>query len=487
MSTLLPDWLAHRALVQSAHPAVAAPEGTLTYAELDAVTGAFAAGIAARGVEHGDRVAILAENCAAFVAAVHGAPRAGATLVPLNARLAPVELAWQIDRVRPRLLVTTPPLEPLAQAALAGCAEPPRLAFAGELAATAAFLPGEPHDGGQVHSIIFTSGTTGRPKGAMLTLGNFWWSAVASGLNLGVSADDRWLAVLPLFHVGGLSIPFRSAVYGTTAVLHPGFDERAVNAAIREGGITVVSVVAAMLQRMLDADNLPFPPSLRCALVGGGPVPRHLLERAAARGLAVVQTYGLTEAASQVATLSPADALAHLGSAGKPLVGTDVRVDAAVGAPGEILVRGPTVTPGYFEEPAATANAIRDGWLHTGDAGILDGEGVLTVLDREDGLIITGGENVYAAEVEAALLAHPAVAQAAVAGLPDERWGQQVAAAVVARGPFDEDEVRAWLRSRLAGYKVPRRIVLVTELPLTASGKVQRFRVRDALLEERSS
>jgi O-succinylbenzoic acid--CoA ligase len=349
------------------------------------------------------------------------------------------------------------------------------------------------HDPAHVFTILYTSGTSGRPRGAMLTVANHWWSAVGSALNLGTREDDRWLACLPLFHVGGLSILLRAAMYGITAVVHDGFDEIAVNHAIDEEGITIVSVVASMLQRMLDARaDEAFPPSLRCVLLGGGPAPRALLERCAAAGIPVVQTYGLTETASQVATLSPEDALERLGAAGRALYHNEIRIvakdghDVAPGAEGEIVVRGPVVMAGYLGDPEATARAIVDGWLHTGDIGRIDADGYLYVLDRRDDLIITGGENVYPAEVEAALLAHPRVAEAGVVGLPDPEWGHRVVAIVRLTSDADAEPaveaLREHCRSLLGAYKVPREITIVTEpLPRTASGKLRRALLRELL------
>src|SRR5690606_15563975 len=234
--------------------------------------------------------------------------------------------------------------------------------------------------------------------------------------------------------------------------------------------------------------DAPYPSTLRAVLLGGGPAPRPLLEASAARGVPVLQTYGLSETASQVATLSSADALRKLGSAGLPLPGTTVRieVDGSEAAPeeiGEICVAGPTVCAGYLGRPDATAAAIRDGWLHTGDLGYLDAEGYLYVADRRDDLIVSGGENVYPAEVESALLGLPGVEECTVVGLTDERWGQVVAAVIV--GGADLDEVPALLRGRLAGYKIPRRLVRWDEpLPRTASGKLQRHLVRARLNED---
>jgi O-succinylbenzoic acid--CoA ligase len=326
-------------------------------------------------------------------------------------------------------------------------------------------------DLGAPHSIIYTSGTTGRPKGAILTYGNHYWSAIASALNLGTLPDDRWLACLPLFHVGGLAILLRGVIYGIAVVLHERFEPDRVNHAIDHEQVTIVSVVATMLERMLaDRGERPFPNTLRCVLLGGGPAPLPLLERALALGAPVFQSYGLTETASQVATLAPEDVRSKVGSAGKPLMGTQVRIEAD----GEILVRGPTVSPGYLHQ------APHGEWLHTGDVGRLDDEGYLYVLDRRDDLIVSGGENVYPAEVEATLLAHPAVEEVGVYGLPDPEWGQTVCAAVKPRTAVTAEELLAFCRQRIAGYKVPRTVQFVDALPRTASGKLLRRELRAA-------
>lgn len=471
------DWLAHRAFVLPRHPALESAGRVWTFRDLDALASAVAGSLAARGVGPGDRVAMLGGNDPAYPPVLFGIARAGAVAVPLNWRLSGPELAWQVNRVGARVLLHDEPLAATAATVSGQCGI--------AAAAFAAVLEGEPGPASGTWSgdfvLMFTSGTTGRPKAARLTFENFFASAAASAFNIGVSPADRWLACMPLCHVGGLSILTRSLLQGTTAVLHRAFDPAAVNAALRKEAITLLSVVPTMLQRMLEADSEPYPPTVRAVLVGGGPVSRELLEQAAARGLPVLQTYGLTEATSQVTTLAPADALAHLGSAGKPLFGTRVRIDAPPGQPGEILVAGPTVFAGYFDDPEATSRALRDGWLHTGDIGHLDADGFLTVLDRRDDLIVSGGENVYPAEVEAALEAHPQVREAAVVGLPDPRWGQVVAAALVLEPgtTLNEADLEAWLRPRLAAYKLPRRWLALDALPRTTSGKLQRHLVRD--------
>ena len=268
-----------------------------------------------------------------------------------------------------------------------------------------------------LHTLIYSSGTTGQPKAVRLTYGNHYFNAYASYRNFEAGPDDRWLAVLPLFHVGGLAIIWRGLFYGMPVVVHESFDPAAVNHAIDHEGVTVISVVTNMLARMLDQrQDKGYPASLRSVLIGGGPVPPPLLERCAAAGIPVVQTYGLTETASQAVTLAAGDALRKLGSAGKPLPGVELKISpksdeenqpakamkprSRAASTGEILLRGGNVTPGYEGRPEETARAWRDGWFHTGDIGRVDEEGYLYVLDRRSDLIISGGENIYPAELK---------------------------------------------------------------------------------------
>jgi len=486
----VPDWLRSRAASTPDRLALLAgpsPEGRLSYADLDRAVDAMAAGLEAAGVRRGELVALLARAGVDYVVAVHALARLGAVLLPLNVRLAPAELAFQLQDAAAKHLILDE-----SHAGLSGELPSAHLLSLEDLTASSssAATPGRHASGfdlAAVQTVVYTSGTTGRPKGAQLTYGNHLWSALASALNLCLREDDRWLACLPLFHVGGLAILLRSVICGTTVVLHDGFDADRVSRAIDEDGVTHVSVVANMLQRLMEArGDRPFPQSLRCVLLGGGPAPRPLLEACAARALPVVQTYGLTETASQVATLAPADALRKLGSAGKPLFGAELRIEREDGTAcppneaGEILVRGPTVTPGYLNRPEETASALRDGWLHTGDLGYLDDEGYLYVLDRRDDLIISGGENVYPAEVEAALTSHAAVLEAGVYALADERWGQVPAAVVVLRpgAVATAEELIAFCRARLASFKAPRRVDFAAALPRNVAGKLLRGELR---------
>jgi O-succinylbenzoic acid--CoA ligase len=307
--------------------------------------------------------------------------------------------------------------------------------------------------------ILHTSGTTAAPKPVELTYGNFRASAEAAAANLPLTPDDRWLCVMPLFHVGGLSILTRAAFAGSEVIIHERFDAEAVAGSLESGEATVVSLVGTMLRR-LQARGLDGAPALRAALVGGGPVPRDLLDWGAAQGLPLLLTYGMTETCSQIATAQPGD---HAGSA-KPLPGVELKI----GPDGEILVRGPMVSRGSLAP---------DGWLHSGDRGRLDADGYLYVDGRIKDTIVTGGENVAAAEVEEALVAHPAVADAAVVGRPDPEWGEAVTAFVVLSEDATDAELVTHCRAVLAGYKVPRAIVRVEELPRTASGKLLKGRL----------
>jgi o-succinylbenzoate---CoA ligase len=491
-ATLLPEFLHQRAKLTPGRLALVCASSRWTFADLDQRVDDVACRLAAVGVRAGDRVATLLRNGPAPVLLLHALARLGAVLAPLNIRLAPAELAWQLETCGASHLVYDAELRAAAQDATG------RRAITRVAMETLTTDGGPPRDAlpdvtplrrhvdlAALQSIVYTSGTTGQPKGAMLTYGNHWWNALGSALNLGLQPDDRLLASLPLFHVGGMAILWRSVLYGCTAVVHERFDPAAMNAAIDDEGVTTVSVVAAMLQRMLDQrGNRAYPPALRCVLLGGGPAPRPLLEACAARRIPVVQTYGLTETASQAVTLAPEDALRKLGSAGKPLFHLELRIDcagrpAAPNETGEILVRGPSVSPGYFGvEPARPLTGAD--WLRTGDLGWLDAEGYLYVADRRDDLIISGGENVYPAEVEAVLLAHPAVAEAGVTGIDDPQWGAVPVAAVVLRPDVaaTEEEILAFCSGRLARYKVPVAIAFRTELPRTASGKLQRRRLR---------
>lgn len=439
MSDLPADWLDHSARVHPRRIALADPGGELTYAELRVRAGAVASALAAAGVGAGDPVAIESPAGIAHAVALHGAILAGAVAQSL-----PPSGRDGVDVAPGACFVDHDDVDRAIAAAGAWPAirRPPR----------------------QPLTRVLSSGTTGAPKPVELSGANHLWSALASGLRLGVEPRDRWLCCLPLNHVGGQTILLRSALYGTAAEVHPGFDLERVAAALATGRISIASLVPTQLVRLLDAGAAVERP--RLLLVGGGPLADDVLAEGEARGATVVQTYGLTEACSQVCTLAPGEAREHAGSAGRPLLGVEVRV-----TDGEILVRGPNVAP------AAVAT---DGWLHTGDSGRIDEEGFLRLEGRREDLIVSGGENVRPERVEDVLRTHPGVADAAAVGVDDREWGQRVEAHVVraADAAPSEAELLEHARRHLVRHERPKRIHFRPELPRTASGKLQRRLLR---------
>jgi O-succinylbenzoic acid--CoA ligase len=415
------------------HPdriAIEGPERTLSYREL-ATSATAGAGVLQRlGVRAGARVALALPPGEEFVIALHACLLAGAAVVPVDLRHGAEE---QASRRAGASLVLNEPL-------------------GGDGSAWPGIFSGDP-----AVAVMHTSGTTSAPKPVVLHHSNFLASALGSAVALGLDPGERWLCPMPLTHVGGLSIPIRSAIYATTAILHGRFDTAAVLAELMDCGrrITLVSLVPTMLARLLDA-GLKRPPTLRWALLGGGPITPALLQRAQQAGVPVAPSYGMTETCSQIATF------------GWPLPGVELRLD---GSAHEVIVRGPIVAP------AATG---ADGWLHTGDLGRFDDRGRLEIIGRKADTIITGGENVAPAEVEAILLEHPAVADAGVFARADPEWGEAVIAAVVLRdgAAVDPQALREHCAAGLAPFKVPKAIELTAELPRTASGKLLRRALR---------
>ncbi len=435
-------WLDRAAARNPRHTAVQTPDASWTYAELRAAATAGAAALHARGVRAGARVAIALPSGLEFVQALHACLLLGAAAVPVDLRLT----AEEQGRVAAAAQTVVDQPLPLGPAGDGNGVGTPR------------------HDLDAVALVVHTSGTTAAPRPVELSYGNLLWSALGSGVALGTDPAERWLCALPLSHVGGLSILVRSAIYGTTAVVHGGFETDRALHALEHEAVTLVSLVATTLARLLDA-GLREPRSLRCALTGGGPVPPALRARAADAGVPVSLTYGLTESCSQATTLPVAALEDRRHTAGPPLFCTRLRL----AADGEIMLAGPTV--------AAASVRESDGWLATGDLGLLDERGWLQVVGRKADTIVSGGENVAPAEVEAVLEAHPAVLEAAVVARADQRWGEAVSAiVVVAPGSApSSEELRAHCAASLAPYKVPKEFRVGAErLPRTPSGKLLR-------------
>jgi O-succinylbenzoic acid--CoA ligase len=472
------DWLAAQGRANPDGLALIFGEQSWTYAALDREVNGWCGRMAALGLSPGARVAVLLPNGPEYVFLIHALVRLGLVLAPLNMRLSNGELGAQFDLLQLDCLIGAE-WGRLASFEAAGR----RVLTLENLQALPAklFTP-VPFDLSRPQGLLFTSGTTGAPKAARLTFANHFWSALASASRLGMLPDDRWLSCLPLYHVGGLAVLFRSCLFGSAVELHPNFD---IPAIARSGRYTLISLVPTMLYRLLEAGAF-FPARLRLILLGGAAASDELLAEVVRLNLPVALTYGLTEAASQAATMPPAGVRQKPGSVGKPLLYLSARIlgpegqELPPGEPGEIALSGPTVMEGYEGDPEATRRTLQGGWLLTGDIGCLDEDGDLWVLQRRSDLIVSGGENVYPAEVESALRKHPAVAEACVVGIPDREWGQRVAAAVVLRGEQEvsAEELLTFTRRHLAGYKQPRLILPVEKLPQTASGKMERKQVQ---------
>jgi len=500
----------HRALQRhprkvALHHLAEGQERHWTFAQFAERVGQQAAALQRRGVAAGERVALLAPNDDAMVTLLMACWWLGAVACPLNTRWSGPELRHALADCGACLLVAEAQFATQA-AALADVAP---VAGCDEIAAEGRRLTPleDTRTGGEaLATILYTGGTTGRSKGVMLTHANFWTAAMTRGAELNNSPDSVSLLVAPLFHVAGLGRLVGQSIVGGAWATLPQFRAELVLAAIEQHGISDIVVVPTMLQALLDAPG--FDParlqSLNRIAFGAAPMPPDLLDRALAAWpqAEFFQAYGLTETAGAVCINLPANhrppkgsdvrALSRLRSAGRPGLGAEILIvdnegrELPRGEVGEIVVRGPMVTRGYWNLPEATASALRNGWFHTGDGGRMDADGYLFIADRLKDMIITGGENVYSAEVEAALRSHPAVADAAVIGVPDARWGESVHAVVVLHAAADADPatigetLKAWCREQLAGYKCPRSFALAEALPLSAAGKVLKTVLRAA-------
>ena len=476
----------------------------LTFADLERRTNALADALRRKGVRRGDRVALVVLNSPYMLEVLFAVAKLGAIAVPANYRLSAPEIHFILeDSASCLAFASTQVLEtvrtaaegtyvrevveiPSAERRLAAEASPYEdLVSSGSTARAEIDVR---HD--HISMLMYTSGTTGFPKGAMLTHGNHLWNAVHyTQLAEGLTPQDISLTVAPMFHIGGLGVFTLPLVYlGGKSVIFESFAPGPWLDAVERHRPTMAFAVPAMWAAVhaagLDGRDLG---SLRSALSGGAPCPVVLIEAFVQRGVAFNEGFGLTETAPACTALATADVLTHAGSIGKPVNHVDLRIvdegdhDVPVGEVGELLIRGPNVFVGYWGRPDATREALRDGWFHSGDLARVDEDGYYTIVDRKKDMVITGGENVYPAEVEQALYRHPAIAEVAVIGTPDERWGEAVTA-VVALKPGEsltEADLVAWVRERLAHFKCPRVVSFVDVLPRTATGKVLKRELRE--------
>jgi fatty-acyl-CoA synthase len=495
---VLGRWIRDRARTTPQRVAIDFGGRRVTYRELDDRSESLAAELLAAGLQRGDRVATLTGNSPEHVEALFACAKAGFVLVPLSWRLSPAELAYQLDDCEPAVLLVEDEYAGLADAALAEAAVRPVRRRLGDAGDAPARVETEVADDDPLF-LIYTSGTTGKPKGALLTHANCFWTNLGFDLATGISGEDVVLQVLPQFHCGGWNVqPLLTWWKGGTVVLERSFDAARCLALIEEKRVTTTMGVPAVYLFMSQEPAFEEADlsSLQRAVVGGAPMPEALLETWHARGVDIVQGYGLTEAAPNVLCLPAEDAVRKQGFAGKPYPNVDVALrDPESGrflegpAEGELVVRGPNVFAGYWRNPEASAAALADGWLLTGDVARRDEEGYYRIAARLKDMYISGGENVYPAEVESVLHEHPAVADAAVVAVPDERWGEVgIAVVVPADGALvDEDELLEHCAARLARFKVPRGVRFVDELPRSGMGKVLKDELRGVIVKEASA
>ena len=468
---------------------VASSWGALTYAELADRARRQAAGLDALGVPQGARVAVVSQNSARLLTSFFGVSGSGRVLVPINFRLAAEEVAYIIEHCGADVLIVDPELEDTLQHVTA------RHRFTiGAESDKVLFPEGkepefwEPNEDATA-TINYTSGTTARPKGVQLTHRSLWLNAAAFGWQLGVNDRDVYLHTLPQFHVNGWGMVYAVTAMGGTHVILRKVDGEEILKRIDAHGVTMLCGAPAVANMILDArpgvvgdcgsDRVRM-------VVAGAPPPSKTIERIETElSWEFIQIYGLTETSplltmnrsrAEMDTLSPSERGARLSAAGVPALGVELKIDVD----GEVLARGNTVMEGYWNQPEETSKVIRDGWFHTGDGGYITEGMSLTIADRKKDVIVSGGENVSSIEVEDAIFSHPDVAEVAVIGVPDEKWGEAVLALVVrtSGSALTSEEVIAHVRGKLAGYKCPKRVEFREELSRTATGKLQKFKLR---------
>ena len=497
-------FLAKRAMLSPDLEAIVDPatDRRFTYAELNRRCNRVANALADIGVVEGDRVGIMLMNSSEFVETFFAIAKIGAVVVPLNWRLVPDELEFILKDSGTTVLVFGTEFQTSVDELhsrgdrtdigrwirVGGAADAYSLDYPEWTEAAADSEPASVGSDDDLVFIMYTSGTTGLPKGVMHTHATVMWALLTIAATADIRFKDRYLVSLPIFHVGALS-PVLAGVYrGSTLVLQRAFDPRVVWQLFTDERITSTLLVPAMLQFMLpayDAAAHDIGP-LRWVMSGAAPVPVTLIKAYEALGVEIHQVYGLTESGGPACLIGPDDALTHAGSTGKAFFHTEVRViredgtDCAADEPGEVVVEGGHIMKGYWNRVEATADTVRDGWLHTGDIATMDQDGFVTIMDRVKDMLISGGENVYPAELENVVLGNPKVADVAVIGIPSQRWGESALAVVVKRDEtLTAAEVVAWCKGKLAPFKMIKSVEFVTEIPRNPTGKALKRELRE--------
>ncbi|MEE6452220.1 o-succinylbenzoate--CoA ligase [Gottfriedia acidiceleris] len=470
----IPNFLLERVRLTPNRIAIATDEKEITFKDLHDRVINLAYKFHHFGINDGSHVSVLMNNSVEFIEVVYALHYIGATSILLNIRLSDDEIAYQLENSDSEFLI-------VAKSNTMKIPINIKLLNINEMenSKTKEFPIKSNFDGDKIATMMYTSGTTGFPKAVIQTYLNHWSSAIASVLNLGLDHKDVWLVCLPMFHVGGLSTVYKSAIYGMKIVLTNKADAHTIKDCVIKHNVTILSVVTKVLNDLLTiVEGTNDLNSVRAALLGGGPAPLPLLQKAEALNVPVYQTYGMTETCSQIATLSPEYMLSKIGSAGKALFGCtlEIRDDQRTCSPGEvgeIVVKGPNVSKGYYKLAKSIDSSE---YLYTGDLGYVDEDGFLFVVDRRSDLIISGGENIYPAEIESVLLSHQDIIEAGVTGKEDPTWGKVPVGFVVSKSPNppSQEELIDYCRDKIAGYKIPKEIFYVDNLPRNATNKLVR-------------
>ncbi len=496
-------WLTKRELLSPDKEAVVDGSRRLSYRQLNRRVNRLANGLRSLGLRSGDRLAILSYNCLEYVETVMAAAKQGLMVVPLNWRLAPKELSFILSDSGAETLIFDPELAPLAESLLR---ETPvgRTLVLGSLEVQNAtayepFLarqmesepePDQPVNADSAHIIMYTAGTTGSPKGAILSQGASFWNAINLTLALDFTSKDRDVVALPMFHIGGLGLFTLPMLYvGATVIIQRVFDAAVTLRLLTEEKASLFFGVPAIFLFLIQHSDFSSGvfQDVRLVMSGGAPLPVSLVQRYQEAGIVLQQGFGMSEAAPSISTLSKELAVQKAGSIGRAVFHLDVAVvdeasqEVPRGQVGELVMRGPNVMQGYWNRPEATAEALKGGWFHSGDMARMDEDGDLYIVDRKKDMYISGGENVYPAEVEQLLYELPQIAEAAVVGVKDERWGESGRAVVVLKPGemLSNQEILDFLKPRLAKYKAPKEVVFLKQLPRNAAGKVLKTKLRD--------
>jgi len=469
----LPNFLVERVRLTPNRIAVVKPnDEQCTFKELYDEVLQFAGRLSSIGIRQGSHVAVLMSNSYEMIVTAHALHLIGAVIIMMNTRLSQQEWEYQLEDSETDYVLTNLPSVSFKKIKVYSFSELQKRT-------PNAFDIQKIVRSEDVATMMYTSGTSGAPKAVIQTYSNHWSSAIASVLNLGFKEDDAWLICLPMFHVGGLSTLYKSAIYGMKVVLVEKTEARLIAKAVQKHQVTIVSVVTKVLTDLVTLyTNQEYTHSLRCVLIGGGPAPLPILKNSMKINLPVYQTYGMTETSSQIVTLAPEYMLSKVGSAGTALYTCELKIinqdkEASPNEIGEIVVKGPNVSKGYYKRESSS---FKDGWLYTGDMGYVDEDGFLFVVDRRSDLIISGGENIYPAEIEEVIVAHENVLEVGVTGKDDPKWGKVPVAFVVLHKntTVSKEELIQFCKEKLASFKVPKEIYFVESLPRNAANKLLR-------------